>query len=58
MERAIATPVSVLQSYAEVNRRRAEEYEYHKVYASLRSTSSGQKLLTFSVLLLRGAAEA
>jgi len=36
MERAIATPVSVLQSYAEVNRRRAEEYEYHKVYARFR----------------------
>ncbi len=36
MERAIATPVSVLQSYAEVNRKRAEEYEYHKVYAKFR----------------------
>jgi len=36
MERAIATPVSVLQSYAEVNRKRAEEYEYHKVYAKFK----------------------
>jgi glycosyltransferase involved in cell wall biosynthesis len=36
MERAIEAPVDVLQSYAEVNRKRAEEYEYHKVYAKFR----------------------
>ena len=36
MERAIETPVDVLQSYAEVNRKRAEEYEYHKVYAKFK----------------------
>jgi hypothetical protein len=36
MERAHSDARVRVQSYAEVNRRRAEEYEYHKVYAKFK----------------------